>query len=203
MDRRSSRALASLLSALAATGCGPVRQGGLTIPEATARRAVAEFSGVRESDVAVISVQAQEFPDASLACPDPGTTYPQVITPGARVIAEAEGRRFDVRVAGERSVICWRTHAGDAAPGTRPAPANSMADAARADLAARLGVDADAIAVAGMRERQRGEALPGCATSCTKTGACGHLITLRLEDRQFLYLGSATGVRPCPALGSR
>lgn len=54
----------------------------------------------------LLRLEAVEFRDASLGCPQPGMAYAQVITPGYRVWLDANGRRFDVRVAGDGGRIC-------------------------------------------------------------------------------------------------
>lgn len=47
--------------------------------------------------ISVIQATAQEWPDASLGCPQPGMMYAQVITPGYQIMLEAAGRRYDYR----------------------------------------------------------------------------------------------------------
>ena len=56
----------------------------------------------------VVSVETWEWPDASLGCPEPGKSYAQVITPGYRVILEAEGERYEVHTdeRGRTKVMC-------------------------------------------------------------------------------------------------
>jgi len=56
--------------------------------------------------VLILSVEAMEFGDTSLGCPQPGMAYLQVVTAGYKVVAEYAGKNFDVRVAGGRSLIC-------------------------------------------------------------------------------------------------
>jgi hypothetical protein len=50
-----------------------------------------------DSGILVVQATAQEWPDASLGCPQPGMMYAQVITPGYQIILEAAGRRYDYR----------------------------------------------------------------------------------------------------------
>ncbi len=40
-------------------------------------------------------------------CTQPGTAYPQVITPGYRVLVEGAGQTYNVRAAGQRGRICY------------------------------------------------------------------------------------------------
>jgi hypothetical protein len=46
---------------------------------------------VEISDVVILSIDAVEWSDASLGCPQPDMMYAQVITPGFRVVVEAAG----------------------------------------------------------------------------------------------------------------
>jgi hypothetical protein len=75
-------------------------------PAAIAAAAVAQQTGSSMDAVVIRSVEAIDFGDSSLGCPQPGMAYLQVITPGHKVIAEAVGKTFDVRVAGTRGLIC-------------------------------------------------------------------------------------------------
>ena len=79
-------------------------------PAAVAQRIVAEHTGTDYKQVAIVAVEALEFSDSSLGCPQQGMAYLQVITPGHKVVAEITGpegtQRFDVRVAGKHGLIC-------------------------------------------------------------------------------------------------
>ena len=75
-------------------------------PEAVAVSAVAAQSGLTPDQLVVISLEAMNFADGSLDCPQPGIAYPQVITPGYWVLLEGGSQSFDVRVSGDRGRIC-------------------------------------------------------------------------------------------------
>lgn len=75
-------------------------------PEAVAISTVAAQTGLAPDQLNIISSEAVNFSDASLGCPQPGMAYPQVITPGYRVLVEGGGQSFDVRVSGRRGRIC-------------------------------------------------------------------------------------------------
>lgn len=69
-------------------------------PEATsavdaARQAAATQLGVNPDQLQVTEVQAQQWPDASLGCPQPGQLYSQVVTPGYIVMITNRGRQFE------------------------------------------------------------------------------------------------------------
>ena len=57
----------------------------------------------------VQSVEAVQWPDASLGCPQPDMVYAAVITPGYRVTVEHAGETYtvhtDIRIDGEK-IIC-------------------------------------------------------------------------------------------------
>lgn len=110
-------ALAALSSPACATGPAPPSG-----PAAIALQAVADALDIPPTDAHVVSTEARDFPDASLGCPQPGMAYAQVITPGHRVLVEADGRRFDVRVAGNHGRICYLR---------KPAPDRPPSDQAR------------------------------------------------------------------------
>ena len=74
-----------------------------------AQDALARALNVPPGQVAVERVEAVEWNDASLGCPQPGMMYAQVITPGFRVVATVNGQRKQVHTdrAG-RAVVCDR-----------------------------------------------------------------------------------------------
>jgi len=104
-------ALLCLLTAGACSSATPDAQRGAPTyragsPEAIAAAVVAQQTGSNVDEVAIRSVEAIQFGDSSLGCPQPGMSYLQVITPGYKILAEAANRSFDVRVAGSRGLIC-------------------------------------------------------------------------------------------------
>jgi hypothetical protein len=68
---------------------------------------VAEL-GLSPADVTVLSVEEMQWSDSSLGCPQPGMMYAQVITPGYRILLEANGETHDVHTdqTGTTIVIC-------------------------------------------------------------------------------------------------
>ena len=93
----------------------------LTDPTDIAKQTVADFLSLPLSEITRVSIESKNFADASLECPVSGMAYAQVITPGHRVVVEADGRRFDVRVSGVSGRIC-RQPAGVVRPPTKPSP---------------------------------------------------------------------------------
>jgi hypothetical protein len=70
-----------------------------------ARAALAQELGVAEADIAVVSVEENEWRDSSLGCPKPGMNYLQVITPGYKIILEARGKRYEYHSDTNRRVV--------------------------------------------------------------------------------------------------
>ncbi|OQA44313.1 MAG: hypothetical protein BWY52_01650 [Chloroflexi bacterium ADurb.Bin325] len=61
---------------------------------------------VGEEEIAVRSVEAVDWPDASLGCAQPGRMYAQVITPGYRILLEAGGQVYEYHASQTRAVLC-------------------------------------------------------------------------------------------------
>ncbi len=63
-----------------------------------AQEVVATETGVVATDLSLVSIEAMEWPDGGLGCPEPGAMYVQVITPGYQItLADASGTIYDVR----------------------------------------------------------------------------------------------------------
>lgn len=60
-----------------------------------AAAALATELGIGRDAVAVARAERTEWPDSSLGCPEPGKAYLQVITPGYRVVLDANGRSYE------------------------------------------------------------------------------------------------------------
>ncbi|MCS7222278.1 MAG: hypothetical protein RML36_15530 [Anaerolineae bacterium] len=74
-------------------------------------QAVADLAGrlaIAPDAVQVRAVEAVEWPDASLGCPQPGMMYAQVITPGYRIVLEAAGKTYEYHSSYTYVVYCAR-----------------------------------------------------------------------------------------------
>ena len=65
---------------------------------AAAERALRGQTGSMSIDF--VSIEAVQWPDASMGWPEPGRSYAQVLTEGYRVRARAAGKLFECRIAG-------------------------------------------------------------------------------------------------------
>jgi len=72
--------------------------------------AMADLAGrlnVLESSIAIESADPIEWPDASLGCPQPGTLYAQVITPGYKVVLSYQRTSYNYHSAASgNSFLC-------------------------------------------------------------------------------------------------
>jgi hypothetical protein len=67
----------------------------------------ASHLGVSRAQLAVVQVQAQQWPDASLGCPQPGQLYSQVVTPGYLVVISTAGKQLEYHTNdGARVTLC-------------------------------------------------------------------------------------------------
>jgi hypothetical protein len=64
-------------------------------PLEAARRDLATRLRVTPDQILVLDLQSRDWPDTSLGCPQPGTTYAQVITPGFLALLGSGQRRYE------------------------------------------------------------------------------------------------------------
>lgn len=62
---------------------------------------LAAHLGVDPADVTVVSLEDVTWPDGSLGCPKPGTSYTMAQVPGARLVLAAQGREFSYHAGRE------------------------------------------------------------------------------------------------------
>ncbi len=74
------------------------------------RQDMAQKMSVALDEISEVSVEAVEWPDASLGCPQPGMMYAQVVTPGFRVKMAAKGQTVEYHTdsSGRRVVSCTK-----------------------------------------------------------------------------------------------
>lgn len=90
-----------------------------------AMKLVATETGVAVTELTLTSIEAMEWPDSSLGCPQPDTMYMQVITPGYQItLTDSKGTVYDIHTGSEPNapmILCT-----PAAGGTGAAPQNSV-----------------------------------------------------------------------------
>ncbi len=173
-----------------------------TDPGVVAQQVIGEFLSLPIAEVTLVSVAAKDFNDSSLGCPEPRMAYHQVITPGHHVIVEAEGRRFDVRVAGNHGRICRNSKRNK--PGFKPnrnSATTAMIDGARRSLAALLNAKIANIRMLDIRPYEGKNPPTDCTPVCTGTDQqCGYIIGLSYADRRYNYHATDNNIVPCPPI---
>lgn len=115
---------------------------------AVAKADLAQKLGVSQEDILVTSIEAVQWSDSSLGCPRPGMMYMQVITPGFRVILQAQGQAYEYHTdQGRNAVPCdGKTPVSQAPLPVIVEPGlEGLVDQAKKDLAQRLSVDMEQI----------------------------------------------------------
>jgi hypothetical protein len=112
----------ALVLTLGLTGCGPsveVAAEGYGEAQLLVDQAQADLAArlnVAVEAIVVESVEAAEFPDASLGVPEPGVTYAQVVTPGYVIVLAVDGAAYEYHADGERVVRVPAVGAGPSDP---------------------------------------------------------------------------------------
>lgn len=71
-----------------------------------AKSDLAKRTGAAAGDIKTRSVEAVNWPDASLGCPQPDMMYAQVVTPGQRIVLETGGQTYEYHSGGANVVFC-------------------------------------------------------------------------------------------------
>jgi hypothetical protein len=75
-----------------------------------ARQAAITHLGVTPDQLQVSQVEAQQWPDSSLGCPQPGQLYSQIITPGFLVMITSGPHQLEYHTdMRSRVVLCHET----------------------------------------------------------------------------------------------
>lgn len=61
--------------------------------------------GITPPMISIVSFEEQEFGNTSLGCPQEGQMYAEVITPGYKVVLEAQGTQYDYRLTNTEDVF--------------------------------------------------------------------------------------------------
>ena len=141
-----------------------------------------------EKSFVTVAVEAVEWGDASLGCPEPGIMYAQVITPGHRVVLALDGRQYTYHTAQAGSfVLCEQAV---------PASSASAIDLLKVDLAARSGAAEADIVVLSSEAVQWSDSALGCALpgkDYSKVITPGLRVALELDGKRYDYHTGALG----------
>ncbi len=165
-----------------------------------ARNRLAEQLSVPADRFQLEGVEAVDWPNSAIGCPEKGMMYAQVIVPGYRVRFRQDERRHEVHVGGGRAVVCG---AGEAVKGAYVLAGLRMYNQARQDLAARLKVEEKEVTGTWKAVRWPDASL-GCPEpdkTYEPVPTPGYLIKLSQGGRTYLYHADASRVVPCDPPG--
>jgi hypothetical protein len=158
----------------------PVEPAPAVLPAASeARKALAEKLGLTPEQIEVIEAEEVEWPDPCLGVPEPDELCAMVITPGYRVVLEAEGQRYELRT----------DLTGETVRMDRSNPAESAIEAARKALADKLGLDVSEIDVMLVLEEMFPNACLGLAEEdemCAEVIVDGWIIELMAQGQTYI-----------------
>lgn len=134
-------------------------------PDAAVAAAVAALSlelGVPVEQIVFISSVPTQWRDASLGCPEPGQTYPELIIEGYLITLAVEAETYTVHTDWAGTAIVCFDGGADAGGGGDPLVAEFIAQA-KAELAARLGISIGEIALVRSEAVEWSNSSLGCA----------------------------------------
>ena len=158
---------------------------------------LARRMGVVPEAIQLVSVEAVEWSDTSLGCPQKGMMYAQVITPGYRVVLGVESRRYEYHTdAGQSVVFCEEEYMipEPTVPSTVEPGLEGLVSLAKEDLAQRLSIGVEQIEVL----EAKFVVWPDASLGCPQPGMAyrqvqrdGSLIRLSVEGRVYEYHSGA------------
>jgi hypothetical protein len=163
---------------------------------------LAERLGVSQDSIAVKEIKSVEWPDTSLGCPQPGTTYAQVITPGYEIVLRVKGQVYVYHTGGDSFVLCQDEKATEPTA-TMEKPKSqeaALVEQAKADLSNRLEVAQDAISLLSVEAVQWPDSSMGCPQPGMRylmVVTPGYLIQLEVDSQTYEYHGNEETVFYC------
>jgi hypothetical protein len=165
-----------------------------------ARATLSRTLGVDEARMHVEEARDVEWPDASLGCPQKGTSYAQLVVPGYSVRVKIDAGLHSVHVGGGRAVVCGQ----EVPPNTEKYMqlVVRVQTLARSDLASRLKVEVQDVKV----NRLRPATWPSTSLGCPEAGRSydpvetrGFVIELVHAGKTYRYHSDKLRAVFCPA----
>ena len=144
--------------------------------------------------IRVVSVEAVVWPDASLRCPKAGTVYGQVITPGFRVVLEAESQMYEYHTDREQTAVFCEEEVSamevPPVPGTVEPGLERLVNLVKEDLAQTLSIPVEEVEVLEAKSVVWPDASLGCpqpGMRYRQVPMDGARIRLAVEGRVYAY----------------
>ncbi len=160
-----------------------------------ARKDLADRLKAAPEAIALQSIEAVQWRDSSLGCPQPGLNYLTVITPGYRIRLVANGQVYEYHTDQKNAVYC----ANPQPSGDQPAESR-VVEVAKADLAQRLKIAADEIQVVKVDSVQWRDASLGCpkpGMMYAQVITPGYQIILSAQGKEYDYRATQTHAFLC------
>jgi hypothetical protein len=169
------------------------------------QRDLAERLGIATDAIKVVSVQSMQWSDTSLGCPKPGMAYATVITPGYKIVLEAEGNMYEYHTGSDNFVLCQDTSSS----GLEQQPAHlvnldpelaALVEEAKKDLSGRLDVAAGDIVLQSAEAVQWRDSSLGCpkpGMNYLMVITPGYLIKLEANGMTYEYHADKDKVFHC------
>ena len=154
---------------------------------------LAKRLGATVEKITVLGVEAVEWPDTSLGCPQPGKTYAQVITAGYRIILKAGGEQYEYHSDNEgRQLVLCQDDGERIEVIRRMVGPEKAITSAQEDLAKRLGIPAGEVTVVSVvgdefPASNLGCPCPKCPELPIPAIVTGQRITLAAQGKNYEY----------------
>jgi hypothetical protein len=112
--RRAAAALLLLVACTTNTSPTSTSPTSVTIPPEASTAIDAALSdaashlAIARDQLAIVQIQAQQWPDSSLGCPQPGQLYSQIVTPGYLVVISGSGKELEYHTDARSHVMLCR-----------------------------------------------------------------------------------------------
>lgn len=188
--------------------------------------AVRQQSALPKAKLEVSSLQAVEWPDGSLGCPQPGVMYTQMVTPGFRAIvigtimgtdtatatdtatdtvtATESNRQFTVHIAHDKAFVCENSQTNAAPKEDSSSDLDTVLIKAKQHLANQLNIKEEEILLRSVKElRWLAKEDLNCKALAERIQQgekfdSGYRLILQTNKQHFIYYSnSELEVAPC------
>ena len=164
---------------------------------------LAEHLNIPIASIEVDTVRAVDWPNSAVGCPEPDRAYLDVITPGHKVTLRVDGVLHFVHEAKGRAMVCESKKSVSPVTPQFDLVWGQQAVDARADLAARLGLQPSQVRVVGAKSWTWRDTAMGCpqpGVEIEPGTVAGYKIELRAGSRNYTYHTDLERLIPCPPI---